>query len=57
MSTDKEDAERYRFLLEYCGFGIRKNGVIELSIAFNSNQPNHMSELNAAIDAARKEKT
>ena len=45
------DAKRYRWLMANCGFGIRKNQVTELSIMLYS-LPNHIGELDAAIDAA-----
>jgi len=49
----RADAMRYRWLLEHAGFGIRRNGVHELSFAFYIKQPNHINELSACIDAAR----
>lgn len=49
----KADAERYRWLIDNCGFGIRRNGVHELTVAFLIKQPNNISDLNDAIDAAR----
>lgn len=48
------DADRYRFLKAACGFGIRRNGVTELTIAFNNVIPNYIQQLDAAIDAAMK---
>ena len=50
----KADAERYRFLKANCGFGIRRNGVTELTIAFNTAIPDYLQQLDAAIDAAMK---
>jgi hypothetical protein len=52
LEAAQADAARYRFLTTYCGFGIRHNGVHELTIAFYDKQPNHISELGDAIDAA-----
>lgn len=45
------DAKRYRWLLDKSGFGIRRNGVRELSFAFYVWPPDHINELNEAIDA------
>lgn len=52
----RADAERYRWLLDNCGFGIRKNQVTELSVMLLS-LPNNINDLSAAIDAARHEPT
>lgn len=46
------DAERYQWLMNNCGFGIRRNGTIELSVAFYKNEPDNIGDMSAAIDAA-----
>lgn len=48
------DAERYQWLTNNCGFGIRRNGVTELTVAFHKDQPDSIHDLGAAIDAARQ---
>lgn len=50
-----QDAQRYRWLKRYCGFGIRKNGVHELTVFFNLAHPDGIHQLDAAIDMAMKE--
>lgn len=47
----RADAMRYRWLLEKSGFGIRRNGVHELFFALYIQQPDHINELSACIDA------
>lgn len=49
-----KDAARYRWLVNNCGLGIRKNGVHELTIAFYKDMPDSMGDLDAAIDAAKE---
>jgi len=46
------DAKRYQWLMQNCGFGIRRNGVHELTVAFYQNQPDCIADLDKAIDAA-----
>lgn len=53
VERTKTDAERYRWLKVNAGFGIRQNQVTELSVMLYA-LPNHMGELDAAIDAAMK---
>ena len=48
----QKDAARYRWLLEKSGFGIRRNGVTELTVAFYEIQPDNIGQLSFAIDAA-----
>ena len=48
----EKDADRYRWLLEKSGFGIRRNGVTELTVAFYEIQPDNIGQLSFAIDAA-----
>ena len=48
----QKDADRYRWLLEKSGFGIRRNGVTELTVAFYEIQPDNIGQLSFAIDAA-----
>lgn len=48
------DAQRYRWLKANCGFGIRKNGVHELTIAFHRVRPDCIHQLDCAIDTAMK---
>ena len=52
---NQQDAQRYRWLKRYCGFGIRKNGVHELTVFFNLAHPDGIHQLDAAIDMAMKE--
>ena len=52
LPEDAKEAARYRWLKQNCGFGIRKNGVTELSIMFTVESPSHIGRLDAAIDAA-----
>lgn len=47
----RRDAERYQFLKNNAGFGIRKNQVTALSIWLDS-LPSAMHELDIAIDTA-----
>jgi len=55
LDENQQDAQRYRWLKRYCGFGIRKNGVHELTVSFSMVQPDSIHQLDAAIDAAMKE--
>jgi hypothetical protein len=48
----RKDAERYRWLMNNCGFGMNRNGVHELTTVFYENQPDNIGDLDAAIDAA-----
>ena len=44
----KKDAERYNKLIKLCGFGLRRNGVVELNIVLPS--VDHISRLSAGLD-------
>jgi len=48
----RKDAERYLWLMSHAGFGVRRNQVVELSVAFAELQPGCICDLDAAIDAA-----
>ena len=54
QERDKVDAERYRWIKENADLGIRRNQVTVLSMALDS-LPNHMGDLDEAIDYTRKE--
>jgi hypothetical protein len=49
------DAKRWKKLKSIAGFGIRKNGVVELTVCFSGHEPGHIGQLDAAIDNAMKE--
>jgi hypothetical protein len=49
------DAKRWKKLKSIAGFGIRRNGVIELSVCFSEYQPDHIGQLDTAIDETMKE--
>lgn len=52
-----KDAERYRWLLNSCGFSERLNGATELNCFFYKDRPCDIGDLDAAIDAAMKGKS
>jgi hypothetical protein len=49
------DAKRWKKLKSIAGFGIRKNGVVELTVCFSGHEPGHIGQLDAALDNAMKE--
>lgn len=53
LADNLKDADRYAWLIDQCGFGIRRNGVIELSACFSVLQPDHIKQLGEAIDAQK----
>ena len=52
LADAQADAARYRWLKNNCGFGIRRNGVYELTVAFYKLQPDYIGDLDTAIDKA-----
>jgi hypothetical protein len=49
------DADRYRWIVDNCGFGTKLNGATELNCFFYDVCPDNMGDLDAAISAAMKD--